>query len=120
VIGTLMGLNIYDYQTDSFSGITSESIGESGALNNNFVNCLLVEDNTIWIGTDKGGVNLLCPDQSPFGFIGHSFDNTYSLSKNPVNAIYEDKDGDLFVGTVEGGLNIRKKGSAGFLQSDWK
>jgi signal transduction histidine kinase/ligand-binding sensor domain-containing protein/DNA-binding response OmpR family regulator len=117
VIGTLMGLNIYDYQTDSFSGITSESIGESGALSNNFVNCLLVEDNTIWIGTDKGGVNLLCPDQSSFGFIGHSFDNPYSLSKNPVNAIYEDKDGDLFVGTVEGGLNIRKKGSAGFLHS---
>ena len=117
LIGTLVGLNIYDYHTDSFSGITSESIGEGGALSNNFTNCLLVEDNMIWVGTDKGGINLLSPNQSIFSFIGHDPQNPFSLSKNPVNAIYEDKDGDLFVGTVEGGLNIRKKGSSGFIHS---
>lgn len=117
LIGTLIGLNIYDYHTDSFTGITSESIVEGGALNNNFINCLLVVDNTIWIGTDKGGVNMLIPNQSIFGNIGNEPGNPYSLSKNPVNAIFEDKDGDLFVGTVEGGLNIRKKGSSGFIHS---
>ncbi|MFT3752669.1 MAG: two-component regulator propeller domain-containing protein [Paludibacter sp.] len=64
LIGTLIGLNIYDYHTDSFTGITSESFAEGVALNNNFINCLLVVDNTIWIGTDKGGVNLLSPNQN--------------------------------------------------------
>jgi len=117
LIGTLVGLNIYDYHTDSFTGITSESTGQGGALSNNFTNCLLVEDNTIWIGTDKGGINLLSPDQSIFGFIGHDPQNPASLSKNPVNSIFEDKDGDLFVGTVEGGLNVRKKGSNDFIHS---
>jgi signal transduction histidine kinase/ligand-binding sensor domain-containing protein/DNA-binding response OmpR family regulator len=117
LIGTLIGLNIYDYHTDSFVGITSETNGERVALNNNFVNCLLVEDNMVWIGTDKGGINLLTPDESIFGNIGNEPNNPASLSKNPVNAIYEDNDGDLLVGTVEGGLNIRKKGSTGFIHS---
>jgi signal transduction histidine kinase/ligand-binding sensor domain-containing protein/DNA-binding response OmpR family regulator len=117
LIGTLIGLNIYDYHTDSFTGITSETTSEGGALNNNFVNCLLVVDNMVWIGTDKGGINLLSPDQSTFGHIENIPGNPTSLSKNPVNAIYEDTDGDLFVGTVEGGLNIRKKGSSGFLHA---
>ena len=118
VIGTLIGLNFYDYHTDSFTAITSESSGEGGALSNNFVNCLLVDDNLIWIGTDKGGLNLLSPNQSTFGNISHDSANPTSLSRNPVNSIYEDKDGDLFVGTVEGGLNIRKKGSNDFSHSN--
>ena len=117
LIGTLIGLNIYDYHSDSFTGITSETITEGGSLSNNFINCLLVVDNMIWIGTDKGGVNLLSPNQSTFGHIENIPGNPSSLSKNPVNAIYEDTDGDLFVGTVEGGLNVRKKGSTAFLHS---
>ncbi len=34
---------------------------------------------------------------------------------NPVNAISEDKDGNLWVGTVEGGLNKKSKGSDEFI-----
>ena len=37
-----------------------------------------------------------------------------SLSQNPVNAIYEDTSGVLWVGTVEGGLNRRAPGSNTF------
>ena len=35
----------------------------------------------------------------------HNKENPSSLSYNPVNAIYEDKYGTLWVGTVEGGPN---------------
>ncbi|MFR7465488.1 MAG: two-component regulator propeller domain-containing protein [Phocaeicola vulgatus] len=38
-----------------------------------------------------------------------------SLSPNPVNAISEDKDGNLWVGTVEGGLNKKSKGIDEFI-----
>lgn len=110
LIGTLIGLNIYNYLTDSFTGITSESREGGYALNNNFTSCLLAEDNTIWVGTEKGGVNILSPNQNFFGHIGN-------FPANPVNAIFEDNDGDLFVGIVEGGLHIRKKGSADFISS---
>jgi len=117
LIGTLIGINLYDYNTNSFTQITSEPNADGLALNNNFVNCLLVENNMIWIGTDKGGINLLSPEQNLFLNLGNIIGNPGSLSKNPVNAIYEDNDGDLFVGTVEGGLNIRKKGTDSFSHS---
>ena len=116
LIGTLIGLNIYDYHSDTFTGITSDSNKDGLALTNNFINCLLADNNLIWVGTDKGGANLLSPDQSFFQHIGHN-DNPNSLSRNPVNAIYQDNDGDLFVGTVEGGLNIRKQGSNDFIHA---
>ncbi len=114
LIATLIGLNIYDYRTDKFQHITSESNFSGITLNNNFTSCLFVDDNSIWIGTEKGGVNLLTPDVNLFTNVVHSPDNKKSISKNPVNSIYEDKSGDLWVGTVEGGLNLRKKGSTDF------
>lgn len=115
LIGTLIGLNIYDYRTDKFSSITSDLHGTGVSLNNNFVNCLFVDDKNIWIGTDKGGINLLRPNQQIFNNIGNIPQNPNSLSKNPVNSIYEDKAGDLWVGTVEGGINYLKKGSSSFV-----
>jgi len=114
LIATLIGLNIYDYRTDKFEHITSESNSSGITLNNNFTSCLFVDDNSIWVGTEKGGINLLTPDVNMFNNVTHSRDNKASLSKNPVNSIYEDKVGDLWVGTVEGGLNLRRKGSTDF------
>lgn len=115
LIATLIGLNIYDYHTNAFTHITTEAGADGLALNNNFVNCLWVDNNMTWVGTDKGGINLLSPDQNLFSNIGNIQGKPGSLSRNPVNAIYENNQGDLFVGTVEGGLNIRKKGSDSFI-----
>lgn len=114
LIGTLIGLNIYDYRTDTFEHITSESNPSGLKLNNNFISCIFVDENTIWIGTEKGGINLLTPDFNLFNNFVHSPENPASLSKNPVNSIYEDESGNLWVGTVEGGLNLRKKGATTF------
>jgi len=116
-VATLIGLNIYNYNTDKFTRINTETFPRSNALNNNFISSLLIFGKTIWIGTEKGGVNLLRPQQDYFTNVSHPENDPSGLSKNPVNALYEDKDGDLFIGTVEGGLNIRKKGSTGFIHS---
>ena len=45
----------------------------------------------------------------------HDKENPSSLSENPVNVIYEDKESNLWVGTVEGGLNLKKKGTRKFI-----
>ena len=115
LVGTFIGLNIYDYITNQFSRITSEKTKNGISLNNNFVSSIFVDDQTVWIGTEKGGVNILFPDQNLFANFQHSPEQPGSLSKNPVNAIYTDTDGDLWVGTVEGGLNFKKKGTDQFL-----
>ncbi|MDD3320419.1 MAG: two-component regulator propeller domain-containing protein [Paludibacter sp.] len=114
LIGTLIGLNIYDYRSDLFEHITTE-INPSGViLNNNFVSNIFVLDNSIWVGTEKGGINIITPDLNIFNNVAHSSENPTSLSKNPVNSIYEDNTGNLWVGTVEGGLNLRKQGTTTF------
>ncbi|MDR0765487.1 MAG: response regulator [Odoribacteraceae bacterium] len=43
----------------------------------------------------------------------HDAGDAGSLSANPVNAIFEDGAGDLWVGVVEGGLNRRRRGEDG-------
>jgi signal transduction histidine kinase/ligand-binding sensor domain-containing protein/DNA-binding response OmpR family regulator len=115
LIGTLIGLNIFDYQTNTFRRITSDAVGNNEVLNNNFISALYVDENMIWVGTEKGGVNVLRPEQSFFTHYVHVPSDKGSISKNPVNAVFEDSEGDLLVGTVEGGLNIRKKGSKNFI-----
>ena len=37
-----------------------------------------------------------------------------------VNAIYEDKEKNLWVGTVEGGLNLKRQGTEQFLHYRWE
>lgn len=117
LVATLIGLNIYNHISNDFRRINTDSANEGTVLNNNFLSSLLVDGKNLWIGTHKGGVNLLRPAQTFFTNISHIENNPTSLSKNPVNAIFEDVDGDLLVGTVEGGLNIRKKGTNVFIHS---
>lgn len=114
VISTLIGINIYDYRTDNFQYITTEPNFSGVTLSNNFASCVYLNDNSIWVGTEKGGVNILTRDESIFNNIYHIPSEYKSISANPVNAIYEDTDGDLWVGTVEGGLNLKTKSEPGF------
>jgi signal transduction histidine kinase/ligand-binding sensor domain-containing protein/DNA-binding response OmpR family regulator len=70
------------------------------------------EDNsgTLWIGTVGGGLNELIPgdtyDSTPsfIHYINDPRDPT-SLSNNMVGSIFEDRSGNLWIGTWGGGLN---------------
>lgn len=106
VAGCLNGLNIYDRDGDTFHHVNMAEISStSPSLFNNFINCLLVEGDNLWVGTEGNGIHLLSPKRLDFTFIQHNPASSSSLSPNPVNAIYEDSDGALWIGTVEGGLN---------------
>lgn len=111
IIGTLYGINIYRPISDDFIRIIRQA--DSG-LNSNFINCVFAHGPNIWLGTETGGVNLFMPKQLATTFYSHNPDNPSSISKNPVNAIFESDDGTLWVGTVEGGLNRKGPGDTGF------
>lgn len=114
IVATYKGLSIYNKETDDFLQIASDS-EKSGGLNNNFVNSLYVDPSgTIWIGTEKGGVNKMIKKQVMFELLRHNPKQPASLSANPVNAIFEDSRQTLWIGTVEGGLNKRKAGRQTF------
>ena len=111
LVGSLYGVNIYDDVTNSFSAWNSAS---AIPLKNDFVHCLLVDKGLIYIGTEAGGVVRLSPRQLLLKNHVHTSDPG-SLSPNPVNAMYAEPDGTLWVGTVEGGLNRKVVGDDSFI-----
>ena len=111
LVGSLGGVNIYDDQTDSFTAWTTKS---AVPMKSEFVDCIRVYNGYIWIGTESGGIACLAPQRLLLRNSVHT-GNPHSLSPNPVNAMYVEPDGRLWVGTVEGGLNFRERGSNDFL-----
>ena len=110
LVGSLSGLNIYDDQSDKFSVWNTTS---PHPLKSDFIHCLLVEKGLIWIGTESGGVAMVVPRQLLLQNYVHTASSN-SISPNPINAMYVEPDGTLWVGTVEGGLNRKEKGQQTF------
>ena len=111
LVGSLYGVNIYDDQTDTFTAWTSDS---NPPLKSDFVHSIRVYQGHIWVCTESGGITCLSPRRL---LLRNSVQtgSLNSLSPNPVNAMYVEPDGRLWVGTVEGGLNLREKGSTDFI-----
>ena len=121
IIATLRGVNIYNPMADNFERIICDhQDSESNLLNSNFINCILTEGDHIWFGTETGGINKLSIKKLPIKNYRHNKEIPSSLSPNPVNAIYEDKYGSLWVGTVEGGLNRKAYNSDHFTHYERK
>ncbi|MGL5937341.1 MAG: hybrid sensor histidine kinase/response regulator transcription factor [Phocaeicola sp.] len=119
LIATLKGLNIYDALNDRFVRINRDEEEQNHAhigntINNDFINCMLSDNELVWLGTEIGGVNKMYRRKLMVENYMHSSMQPGSLSKNPVNAIYEDAAGTLWVGTVEGGLNRKTRHSKNF------
>lgn len=115
IVGTLKGLNIYNPLTDGFERIMASNLKGGEGLNSNFINCMYYNGNALWCGTETGGINKLNPKKLSIKNYTHDSDMSKSLSQNPVNVILEDKDKNLWVGTVEGGLNLKQEGQENFV-----
>lgn len=115
IVATLKGLNFYDPINDNFMHINRDEKDECYSINCDFVNCLFVDKNLIWVGTEAGGLNKIASKKLSIHNYMHNENDPQSISRNPVNAIYEDKTGNLWVGTVEGGLNLKRKDSDKFI-----
>lgn len=115
VVGTLKGVNLYNAVSDNFTRILqSEQADGASGLNCNFINCLLADGNLLWIGTEVGGLNKMFISRLQIQNDLHSQEDAGSLSGNLVNAILEDENGSLWIGTVEAGLNLRRAGKQHF------
>lgn len=105
LIGTLSGIDFMDTAGNITNHWNVNSMPQK--LSSNFVNNILVCGNSVWVGTESGGICRVTPRLLKLE--NFSFDPTVdgSISPGPVNAMYSAPNGDLFVGTVEGGLNIK-------------
>ena len=89
IIGTLMGLNIYNPVYDSFQHIINDDEGGFGSgsqLNSNFVNVLYYDkgNDMVWIGTETGGLTKLYASRLYVTNYLHQQNQAASLSRNLV------------------------------------
>jgi ligand-binding sensor domain-containing protein len=115
-VGTAKGLNRFD-RPDSGAEKFNETQGKTftrflhDPLNPRSLShptvTAIYEDrfNTLWIGTEGGGLNALDRDTKQFTRFVHDPNDPQSLSDDFVQAIYEDRAGRLWIGTERGGLN---------------
>ncbi|MFZ2897980.1 MAG: two-component regulator propeller domain-containing protein [Saprospiraceae bacterium] len=103
-VGTVRGLNRFDPSTGAFSRFFADTL-YPGRLRDDHIRCLHPgRSGLLWIGTNRGGLNALDLKTGTF--------QTISLGNDCVQAIEEDQDGNLWLGTM-GGLCFfdKKKGS---------
>lgn len=72
-------------------------------LSNNAILCIEEYNNSIWIGTDGGGINIINPETQKIKVIKHIPGNNSSLPVNSILKLYNDGN-TLWAGTIRGGL----------------
>lgn len=109
-IGTFSGLIRYDgYETTVF-----HSENKPGKIRSNKITTIYEDrEGYLWIGTHMGGLFRYDKHRNEFEHFGYQKNDPHSLSNDNVWSIEEDQHGNLWIGT-EIGLNILRKGKAGF------
>lgn len=98
-IGTQEGLNTLNKKTGEIRQYTAP------AIPNNAVSCLLVtRENEVWIGTDSGLCRYVAEKDSFVMYDGKSTDGIFPAAS--IKSLFEDSDGDLWVGTWSSGLFV--------------
>ncbi len=100
---SLHGMNLFNPVTDDFERIGGEVI-----------NCIKVNGDQILLGTETSGLQTYIPKQLFVNNFRHDELDPRSLAAGAVNAVLQEPDGRLWVGTVEGGLSVREPGNRDF------
>lgn len=115
LVGSLRGVNVLSEQMNAFDHWDRNT--DVMPLPSDFVHCLMVRDGQIWVGTETSGIAKLTPRPLLLRNYVHQAGVPASISPRPVNAMYVEPNGSLWVGTVEGGLN--RKGADSQLFEHW-
>ncbi len=112
-LGNMDGIiSIYD-SNRNFKGILCEdgTISKSGKPLKGMAYSLLQDQKgTIWVGTKGKGIYALKPVNNTYtSFLiehyKHNPNDSFSLSHNNVYSVYEDNNGQIWIGTYGGGIN---------------
>jgi signal transduction histidine kinase/ligand-binding sensor domain-containing protein len=115
------GLDRYDRKLDQFTHYRNDPQDPSSLSDDDITAVYQDQDGDLWIGTGGGGLDrLVLPEghrddasnaegydreNERFVHYRHDPDDPNTLSSNAVSAIYEDREGTLWIGTEDGGLN---------------
>jgi signal transduction histidine kinase/ligand-binding sensor domain-containing protein len=108
-VTTRKGLNLFQPVKGNFKHFTRVQNDQEDLSNTIFTNIAEDKDGNIWFGSDEG---LFClknyPAAEDKGLIHYRYDSrdNNSLSINQISALYVDVDGNLWIGTENGGINL--------------
>ncbi len=81
--------------------------GNNNSIGSNIVLSLMIEDdNTLWIGTEDNGIDILNIEANTFRHNRHDPLNQSSLNHDSVWQIYKDNAGNIWIGTYGYGINL--------------
>jgi signal transduction histidine kinase/ligand-binding sensor domain-containing protein/DNA-binding response OmpR family regulator len=108
------GLNLFDPETGSFKHYNYHPHKPNSLSSNQIIKIFEDSQKNIWIGTDGAGLDLLRwngKDDVSFTHYRYECSKGGRLSSNVINAIVEDKDKNLWIGTGQGlnKINYQKK-----------
>lgn len=108
-IGTDYGLNRYDgSQLKVFNQ-------QNSTISSNSITDLLIDNKErLWIATLDGGLNVYNREENTFKVYKNNSSDKVSLPSNHVRTLFEDSNGNLWVGT-EGGLSLFKEKTNSFI-----
>ncbi len=109
-IGTHLGRGISKLEKDKIKFNHLKKMQSGHSINDDVVWAIYKDNNDLWIGTYRGGLNKI---DSRGNFSYFMNDNSPGcISDNHIRSIIKDFNGDLWIGTYSAGLNKfdRKKG----------
>lgn len=101
-IGTTMGLNRFDPESDKFVQFKHDSSDSFSLSHNRVVAIHELKNNNkydLWIGTDRKGLNKFDFENNQFIHYKHDPEDPYSLSSDRIHFLSDDIHGNLWVGT---------------------
>lgn len=124
LFSTLKGINIYNPLEDDFERVAVSGISPGDRSNTSeFINCVRVYGNQIWLGTETAGLVQMYSRRLSLKNFTNIPGRQSSLPPSPVNAVFEDEEGRFWVGNVEYGLSVTASEAVSdknAADTDWK
>ncbi|MBN1143500.1 MAG: response regulator [Bacteroidales bacterium] len=112
-IGTFgNGVSYYSTRAKKFH-VVNENSGNNIRVQNNLVNAFTEDNNFLYIGTEAG-LDVYDKNKKTTTHYYNIPGDPQSLSANPVYALHKDRQGNIWVGTWAGGLNLFNPASRTF------
>lgn len=77
---------------------------QNSNLTNNVILSIIEKDGKILMGTDGGGINIINPENGKITSIQNTANDENSLPVNSISVLYNDNEGNLWAGSVRGGI----------------
>ncbi len=119
-IGTSGGVDILHIQTRSIRNIVFNERLEQGLSATNVLSIYFDRQNICWIGTFRGGINKYDPNLNLFNLVRSNPFDQKGLRAPIVKSFAEWQNGEVFVGTENGGVSLFSPANRSFRQFNLK